>query len=160
MCKFCEGSDRKFSGKFAIYMTVWGDDNKTLSIQYDGMDEAGETDFKINYCPICGKKIVKVNECTELTEALETLKNNGYICESNKHFELWQYKLAVKKELNKWLKIDKHWKSFDDLRSSINWECYVDIVDRMKEYFKFGKTVEECVENIKEMADDAYKRGS
>ena len=94
-----------------------------------------------------------------LDEAIKTLNNAGFLVESNKHFELWQYKLAVKKELNKWLKTDKRWESFEKLRGYCNWECYVDIVEQMKEYFEEGKPVEACVENIKEIAEEAYKIG-
>lgn len=160
MCKFCEGYDRKNSGKFAIYMTKWSDERgTTLSVDFDGFDESSDTDFEVNFCPMCGKQLKQVQESTELTEALETLKDNGYICESNKHFELWQYKLSVKKELNNWLKKDPRWESFEKLRGYCSWECSIDIVEQMKEDFENGKSVEECVENIKEIAEEAYKMG-
>lgn len=94
-----------------------------------------------------------------LQEAKEILEENGLLLESNSHFELWQYKLAVKKELNKWLKTDRRWKSFDNLRAYCSWECYIDIVERMKEFFEDDKSVEECVENIKEIAEETYKIG-
>jgi hypothetical protein len=161
MCKFCEGSDRKNSGKFAIYMTKWSDERgTTLSVDFDGFDEGGDTDFEVNFCPMCGKQLKQVQESTELTEALETLKDNGYICESNKHFELWQYKLSVKKELNKWLKNKTWFKSFDYMRSYIKWEIMVDIVtETMKDYFEQGKSVNDCVEQIIGLAEEAIKIG-
>lgn len=161
MCKFCEGSDRKNSGKFAIYMTKWSDERgTTLSVDFDGFDESSDTDFEVNFCPMCGKQLKQVQESTELTEALETLKDNGYICESNKHFELWQYKLSVKKELNKWLKNKTWFKSFDYMRSYIKWEIMVDIVtETMKDYFEQGKSVNDCVEQIIGLAEEAIKIG-
>lgn len=55
----------------------------------------------------------------DLNEAKTILANNGYLVEFNKHFELWQYKLAVKKELNKWLKEKRWFKSFDSMRGYI-----------------------------------------
>ena len=82
MCKFCEGYDRKNSGKFAIYMTKWSDERgTTLSVDFDGFDESSDTDFEVNFCPMCGKQFKQVQESTELTEALETLKENGYLVE-------------------------------------------------------------------------------
>ena len=161
MCKFCEGYDRKNSGKFAIYMTKWSDERgTTLSVDFDGFDESSDTDFEVNFCPMCGKELKQVQESTELTEALETLKDNGYICESNKHFELWQYKLSVKKELNKWLKTKTWFKSFDYMRSYIKWEIMVDIVtETMKDYFEQGKSVNDCVEQIIGLAEEAIKIG-
>ncbi len=161
MCKFCEGYDRKNSGKFAIYMTKWSDERgTTLSVDFDGFDESSDTDFEVNFCPMCGKELKQVQESTELTEALETLKDNGYICESNKHFELWQYKLSVKKELNKWLKNKTWFKSFDYMRSYIKWEIMVDIVtETMKDYFEQGKSVNDCVEQIIGLAEEAIKIG-
>ena len=161
MCKFCEGYDRKNSGKFAIYMTKWSDERgTTLSVDFDGFDESSDTDFEVNFCPMCGKQLKQVQESTELTEALETLKDNGYICESNKHFELWQYKLSVKKELNKWLKNKTWFKSFDYMRSYIKWEIMVDIVtETMKDYFEQGKSVNDCVEQIIGLAEEAIKIG-
>jgi len=85
MCKFCEGGDRIQKGKFVIYMTKWSDGTgTTLSVDYNGFDENGDDDFEVNYCPICGEKLNQVQESTELTEALETLKDNGYLVESTK----------------------------------------------------------------------------
>lgn len=83
MCKFCEGSDRKNSGKFAIYMTKWSDERgTTLSVDFDGFDESSDTDFEVNFCPMCGKQLKQVQESTELTEVFEVLRENGYIAEA------------------------------------------------------------------------------
>ena len=96
----------------------------------------------------------------KLDEAIQTLENAGFLVESNKHFELWQYKLAVKKELNKWLKEKRWFKSFDSMRSYIQWEIMVDIVkDTMKEYFEEGKSVNDCVEQIIGLAEEARQIG-
>ena len=161
MCKFCEGYDRKNSGKFAIYMTKWSDERgTTLSVDFDGLDESSDTDFEVNFCPMCGKQLKQVQESTELTEALETLKDNGYICESNKHFEFWQYKLQVKKNLNNWIKTQKWYKNFDELRASISWELYIDIVkETMKFHFDAGSSPDDCAVEIIEMAKEAAKKG-
>lgn len=83
MCKFCEGYDRKNSGKFAIYMTKWSDERgTTLSVDFDGLDESSDTDFEVKFCPMCGKQLKQVQESTELAEALEVLRENGYIAEA------------------------------------------------------------------------------
>ena len=50
-----------------------------------------------------------------LNEAKEILNNNGYIIVENKHFDFWQYKLEVKKILNKWLKTQKWYNNFDEI---------------------------------------------
>lgn len=95
----------------------------------------------------------------KIQEAQQILHDNGYILE-NKHFDLWQYKLSVKKELNKWLKEKRWFKSFDSMRGYIKWEIMVDIVtDTMKEYFEEGKSVNECVEQIIGLAEEARQIG-
>ena len=91
----------------------------------------------------------------QLDEAKQILENNGYIVE-NKHFDFWQYKLEVKKILNKWLKTQKWYKNFDELRSNISWELYIDIVkENMKDGFEEGLTVEQCAEGIISLAKEA-----
>lgn len=91
----------------------------------------------------------------DLDEAKQILENNGYIVE-NKHFDFWQYKLEVKKIVNKWLKTQKWYKNFDELRSSISWELYIDIVkENMKESFEKGLTTEQCAEGIIDLAKEA-----
>ena len=77
----------------------------------------------------------------------------------NKHFDLWQYKLQVKKLL-KPIQIKYGYKTFDSMRSYIQWESYVDIVtETMKDNFEQGKTPEQCVEQIKEILIDSVKHG-
>ena len=91
----------------------------------------------------------------DLNEAKQILENNGYIVE-NKHFDFWQYKLEVKKIVNKWIKTQKWYKNFDELRSSISWELYIDIVkENMKESFEKGLTAEQCAEGIIDLAKEA-----
>lgn len=91
----------------------------------------------------------------DLNEAKQILENNGYIIE-NKHFDFWQYKLEVKKILNKWLKTQKWYKNFDELRSNISWELYIDIVkENMKNGFEEGLTAEQCVDGIISLAKEA-----
>lgn len=95
----------------------------------------------------------------KIQEAQQILQDNGYILE-NKHFDLWQYKLSVKKELNKWLKEKRWFKSFDSMRAYIQWEIMVDIVkDTMKDYFEEGKSVNDCVEQIIGLAEEARQIG-
>lgn len=92
-----------------------------------------------------------------LIEAKEILNKNGYLIE-NRHFDLWQYKLLVKKLLKPLY--GNVWKNFDALRSEIEWELSIDIVkETMKNAFENGKTAEECVEEIKDLANTAYKIG-
>ena len=91
----------------------------------------------------------------DLNEAKQILENNGYIVE-NKHFDFWQYKLKVKKILNKWLKTQKWYKNFDELRSNISWELYIDIVkENMKDGFEKGLTAEQCAEGIINLGKEA-----
>lgn len=91
----------------------------------------------------------------DLDEAKQILENNGYIVE-NKHFDFWQYKLEVKKIVNKWLKTQKWYKNFNELRSSISWELYIDIVkENMKDSFEKGLTAEQCAEVIIDLAKEA-----
>ena len=93
-----------------------------------------------------------------LNEAQQILHDNGFILE-NRHFDLWQYKLQVKKLL-KPIQIKYGYKTFDAMRSYIQWESYVDIVtDTMKDNFEQGKTPEQCVEQIKEILIDSVKHG-
>ena len=90
-----------------------------------------------------------------LDEAKQILSDNGYIIE-NKHFDFWQYKLEVKKILNKWIKTQNWYKNFDELRSSISWELYIDIVkDKMKDSYEEGWTAEQCAEEIIGLANEA-----
>lgn len=90
-----------------------------------------------------------------LIEAKQLLNDNGYIIE-NKHFDFWQYKLEVKKILNKWLKTQKWYKNFDELRSNISWELYIDVVkENMKDDFEQGLTTEQCAEGIISLAKEA-----
>lgn len=94
----------------------------------------------------------------KIQEAQQILNDNGFILE-NKHFDLWQYKLQVKKLL-KPIQIKYGYKTFDAMRSYIQWESYVDIVtETMKDNFEQGKTPEQCVEQIKEILIDSVKHG-
>lgn len=91
----------------------------------------------------------------KLDEAKQILEDNDYIVE-NKHFDFWQYKLEVKKIVNKWIKTQKWYKDFDELRSSISWELYIDIVkENMKDGFEKGLTAEQCAEKIIGLAKEA-----
>lgn len=77
----------------------------------------------------------------------------------NKHFDLWQYKLQVKKLL-KPIQIKYGYKTFDAMRSYIQWESYVDIVlDTMKDNFEQSNTPEQCVKQIEELLIDSRKHG-
>ena len=77
----------------------------------------------------------------------------------NSHFDLWQYKLQVKKLL-KPIQIKYGYKNFDAMRSYIQWESYVDIVlDTMKDNFEQGNTPEQCVKQIEELLIDSRKHG-
>lgn len=96
----------------------------------------------------------------EMQEATKILNKHGFMLVENRHFDFWQYKLSVKKELNKWLKNKTWFKSFDYMRSYIKWEIMVDIVtETMKDYFEEGKSVNDCVEQIIGLAEEAIKIG-
>lgn len=91
----------------------------------------------------------------ELSEAITKLKEHGFIVE-NRHFDFWQYKLAVKKILNQWLKTEKWFKSFDEMRGSISWELGIDVVkDSMKDAFEIGHDVKTCADSIIGLAKEA-----
>ncbi|MBS4894007.1 MAG: hypothetical protein KHZ90_09590 [Veillonella parvula] len=62
-CKYCEGGVALVDGKYlglAIYYSENGNNNAYIR----GYDKQGwdiSEPFKINYCPNCGKKILKNN---------------------------------------------------------------------------------------------------
>ena len=93
-----------------------------------------------------------------LSEAKQILKNTGYLVE-NHHFDLWQYKLTVKKMLKGNLfGENKGYRTFEELRAGIQWELFIDIVDTMKQFFEEDKTPEECIAKIRDMAKEAMER--
>ena len=62
MCEFCDGKEKRIENGF-----TYGNDyitknhlNKSYSLNYDNSgDEYGEGEFEINYCPMCGRKLVE-----------------------------------------------------------------------------------------------------
>lgn len=62
MCEFCDGREKKIENGFTygnayIVKTNFG---YTYSLRYDNSaNEYGEGAFEINYCPICGRKLVE-----------------------------------------------------------------------------------------------------
>ena len=62
MCEFCDGKEERIENGFTYgnaYITK-NCLNKSYSLHYDNSgDEYGEGEFEINYCPICGRKLVK-----------------------------------------------------------------------------------------------------
>lgn len=61
MCEFCDGKEKRIENGFTYgnaYITK-NLLNKSCSLHYDNSgDEYGEGEFEINYCPICGRKLV------------------------------------------------------------------------------------------------------
>lgn len=62
MCEFCDGKEKRIENGFTYgnaYITK-NRLNKSYSLNYDNSgDEYGEGEFEINYCPICGRKLVE-----------------------------------------------------------------------------------------------------
>ena len=62
MCEFCDGKEKRIENGFTYgnaYITK-NRLNKSYSLHYDNSgDEYGEGEFEINYCPMCGRKLVK-----------------------------------------------------------------------------------------------------
>lgn len=62
MCEFCDGREKRIENGFTygnahIVKTNYG---YTYSLRYDNSaNEYGEGAFEINYCPICGRKLVE-----------------------------------------------------------------------------------------------------
>jgi len=138
--------------------------------EVSGVSEAKEEIIKYCHSVVAKDKLAKfVNgvfrgsvppyiSIAGLIEAQQILHDNGFILE-NRHFDLWQYKLQVKKLL-KPIQIKYGYKNFDAMRSYIQWESYVDIVlDTMKDNFEQGKTPEQCVKQIEELLIDSIKQG-
>lgn len=60
MCEFCDGKARKIENGYtygnARIETMYG----IYSLHFDNSgDEYGEGQFEINYCPMCGRKLVE-----------------------------------------------------------------------------------------------------
>ena len=62
MCEFCDGKEKRIENGFTYgnaYITK-NLLNKSYSLNYDNSgDEYGEGEFEINYCPMCGRKLVE-----------------------------------------------------------------------------------------------------
>ena len=62
MCEFCDGKEKRIENGFTYgnaYITK-NRLNKSYSLNYDNSgDEYGEGEFEINYCHICGRKLVE-----------------------------------------------------------------------------------------------------
>ena len=55
MCEFCDGKKKIIDGKGNS--VLFGAENNMIFDNSDGKEVAGVV--KINYCPICGRKLVK-----------------------------------------------------------------------------------------------------
>nr|DAR55009.1 MAG TPA: MqsA [Bacteriophage sp.] len=62
MCEFCDGKEKRIENGFT-YANAYITKNqlsRSYSIHYDNSaDEYGYGAFEINYCPICGRKLVE-----------------------------------------------------------------------------------------------------
>lgn len=61
MCEFCDGREKRIENGFT-YGNAHIEKNfyYSYSLRYDNSgDEYGEGAFEINYCPICGRKLVE-----------------------------------------------------------------------------------------------------
>lgn len=62
MCKFCDGREKRIENGFTCGNAHIAKNNfgYSYSLHYDNStDEYGEGTFEINYCPICGRKLVE-----------------------------------------------------------------------------------------------------
>ena len=58
MCKYCDGTFNKsrFPSTSWVHVDISAKDN-TLDFSYEGEDMEYEIAIKINYCPMCGRKL-------------------------------------------------------------------------------------------------------
>ena len=62
MCEFCDGKEKRIENGFTYGNAYITQNllNKSYSLYYDNSgDEYGEGEFEINYCPMCGRKLVE-----------------------------------------------------------------------------------------------------
>nr|DAE76882.1 MAG TPA: Rad50 zinc hook motif [Bacteriophage sp.] len=62
MCEFCDGKQKKIENgyTYGIAKIVEQYSGNYYSLHYDNSgEEYGEGEFEINYCPICGRKLVE-----------------------------------------------------------------------------------------------------
>lgn len=98
-------------------------------------------------------------DAMEMQEATKILNTHGFMLVENRHFDFWQFKLQVKKILNRWLKTEKWFKTFDEMRGSISWELGIDIVkDSMKDGYNAGHQPEAVADSIIGLAKEAREK--
>lgn len=62
MCEFCDGKQKRIENgyTYGTAKIVERHGGYYYSLNYDNSgEEYGEGEFQINYCPICGRKLVK-----------------------------------------------------------------------------------------------------
>ena len=61
MCEFCDGREKRIENGFTYGNAhIAKNFYYSYSLRYDNSgDECGEGAFEINYCPICGRKLVE-----------------------------------------------------------------------------------------------------
>ncbi|MCC5416467.1 hypothetical protein [Clostridium botulinum] len=55
MCKYCEGKEFVFDSSIWKIQILRG--SKKIDIECDSRGIVKDVDFKINYCPMCGRKL-------------------------------------------------------------------------------------------------------
>ena len=60
MCEFCDGKARKIENGYTYGNARIEKKYGIYSLHFDNSgDEYGEGQFEINYCPMCGRKLVE-----------------------------------------------------------------------------------------------------
>ena len=62
MCEFCDGKEKRIENGFTYGNAHIAKNNfgYSYSLRYDNSaNEYGEGAFEINYCPVCGRKLVE-----------------------------------------------------------------------------------------------------
>lgn len=60
MCEFCDGKARKIENGYTYGNARVEKTHGIYSLYFDNSgDEYGEGQFEINYCPMCGRKLVE-----------------------------------------------------------------------------------------------------
>lgn len=54
-CKYCKGETLDIWDEDGFYIYI--QDNK-LDLHYEGFEEGGDSEFEINFCPKCGRKLL------------------------------------------------------------------------------------------------------
>ena len=108
MCEFCDGREKRIKNGFTYGNAHIAKNNfgYSYSLRYDNSaNEYGEGAFEINYCPICGRKLVcNMYEhcCNEYKQIIDDREKDSilYISDSEKDIRIFLEYLKKKMDNN------------------------------------------------------------